>query len=137
MQSLTELYKAGRGPSSSHTMGPDRAARRFLAAYPTADAFAVTLYGSLAKTGRGHGTDRVLQEAFAPLPLSLSFDEVTADLPHPNTMDLTALRKGEVLGRWRVMSVGGGTIEVEGQPAATPPDIYPHSTFADLSLIHI
>ena len=83
MQSLTELYKAGRGPSSSHTMGPDRAARRFLAAYPTADAFAVTLYGSLAKTGRGHGTDRVLQEAFAPLPLSLSFDEVTADLPHP------------------------------------------------------
>ena len=133
MQSLTELYKAGRGPSSSHTMGPDRAARRFLAAYPTADAFAVTLYGSLAKTGRGHGTDRVLQEAFAPLPLSLSFDEVTADLPHPNTMDLTALRKGEVLGRWRVMSVGGGTIEVEGQPAATPPDIYPHSTFADIA----
>ena len=132
MQSLTELYKAGRGPSSSHTMGPDRAARRFLAAHPEADAFLVTLYGSLAKTGQGHGTDRVLHEAFAPLPVSMVLDEKTQELPHPNTMDLTALKEGVPLDRWRVMSVGGGTIEVQGQPTATPEDIYPHSTFADI-----
>ncbi|MBQ2697622.1 MAG: L-serine ammonia-lyase, iron-sulfur-dependent, subunit alpha, partial [Clostridia bacterium] len=133
MQSLTELYKAGRGPSSSHTMGPDRAARHFLATHPEADAFAVTLFGSLAKTGKGHGTDRVLHEAFAPKPLTLTMDLLTEDLPHPNTMQLTAFKDGIALDTTRVMSVGGGTIVVEGAPAATPKDIYPHTTFSEIA----
>ena len=54
MESLRELYRIGRGPSSSHTMGPASAAARFREAFPQADSFQVTLYGSLAKTGRGH-----------------------------------------------------------------------------------
>ena len=58
MQTLRELYKIGRGPSSSHTMGPERAAKLFSARYPEAERFVVTLYGSLSKTGAGHGTDR-------------------------------------------------------------------------------
>ena len=51
MESIRELYKTGRGPSSSHTMGPERACIAFKARVPEADAFHVTLYGSLAKTG--------------------------------------------------------------------------------------
>lgn len=61
MQSLKELYRIGRGPSSSHTIGPERAARIMKARYPAAEKFAVTLYGSLALTGKGHGTDAVLK----------------------------------------------------------------------------
>ena len=62
MKSIREIYKIGKGPSSSHTMGPERAAKLFLQRYPQADHFQVTLYGSLSKTGVGHGTDRVLLE---------------------------------------------------------------------------
>ena len=60
MKSIRDVYKIGKGPSSSHTMGPERAARLFLSKYPDAETYRVVLYGSLSKTGRGHGTDRVL-----------------------------------------------------------------------------
>ena len=62
MESLTELYRSGRGPSSSHTMGPERACKLFMGKNPTADSFKAVLFGSLAKTGRGHGTDRVIKK---------------------------------------------------------------------------
>ena len=68
MKSIREIYKIGKGPSSSHTMGPERAAKLFRGENPQADAFRVILYGSLSKTGVGHGTDRVLRETLAPLP---------------------------------------------------------------------
>ena len=74
MESLHELYRIGTGPSSSHTMGPERAARRFRARYPQADRFSVTLYGSLAKTGRGHLTDVILRRTLAPCPVDIRFD---------------------------------------------------------------
>ena len=64
MKSLTELYKIGRGPSSSHTMGPERACKAFMKQYPEANEFRVILYGSLAKTGKGHGTDQVIIKTF-------------------------------------------------------------------------
>ena len=62
MKSIREIYKIGKGPSSSHTMGPERAAKLFREENPQADEFRVTLYGSLSKTGVGHGTDRVLRD---------------------------------------------------------------------------
>ena len=130
MESLRELYRIGRGPSSSHTMGPGRAAERFRAAFPEADSFQVTLYGSLAKTGRGHLTDVAVLEALEPTPTRVLFDAQTEGLPHPNTMELEAFRLGERLGFWRVMSVGGGKIEIEGQKEADPPQIYPLETFS-------
>ena len=68
MKSIREIYKTGKGPSSSHTMGPERAANYFKNAHPQADGFRVILYGSLSKTGVGHGTDRVLREVLAPSP---------------------------------------------------------------------
>ena len=135
MESLRELYRIGRGPSSSHTMGPERAARLFAERYPQADAFRAILYGSLAKTGAGHGTDRILVETLAPRPLEVVFDTVTARLPHENTLDLIALAKGEELGRLRVLSVGGGRIVAEGIPDAEAPRPYPVSTFAEIEEI--
>lgn len=132
MESLRELYRIGRGPSSSHTMGPGHAAQMFQEAFPQADGFKVTLYGSLAKTGKGHLTDTAVIEALAPLPAQVVFDKETPDLPHPNTMDLLALKEGKPLGQWRVFSVGGGKVTIEGQPAADPPQVYPLSSFGGI-----
>ena len=61
MKSLKELYKTGRGPSSSHTIGPEKAAKLFEQKYPDAESYLVVLYGSLALTGKGHGTNTVLE----------------------------------------------------------------------------
>lgn len=132
MESLRELYRIGRGPSSSHTMGPGHAAQMFQEAFPQADGFKVTLYGSLAKTGKGHLTDTAVIEALAPLPAQVVFDKETPNLPHPNTMDLVALKGGKPLGKWRVFSVGGGKVTIEGQPAADPPQVYPISSFGGI-----
>lgn len=62
MESITTIYKIGRGPSSSHTMGPQKAAQMFRELYPEASAFVVTLYGSLAATGKGHMTDTAVMD---------------------------------------------------------------------------
>lgn len=132
MESLRELYRIGRGPSSSHTMGPSRAAEAFRKSQPEADSFQVTLYGSLAKTGRGHLTDVAVMEALEPVPTRVLFDTETENLPHPNTMELEAFRRGERIGFWRVLSVGGGKIEIEGKKEADPPQVYALSTFSEI-----
>ena len=97
MQSLTELYKIGRGPSSSHTIGPERAALYFKQRNPDAEGFSVTLYGSLAKTGKGHMTDAVLRQTLAPVPSEIIFDLETDEnsFYHPNAMDMRAFKNGE------------------------------------------
>ena len=74
MKSLTNLYRIGRGPSSSHTIGPERAALYFKQRNPDAEGFSVTLYGSLSKTGKGHMTDAVLRQTLAPTPSEIIFD---------------------------------------------------------------
>ena len=115
MKSIRDIYKIGKGPSSSHTMGPERAARLFRSEHPEAEAFRVILYGSLSKTGVGHGTDRVLRQVLSPLPTEIIFsDEVLPD-SHPNTLDFIALRGGEESGFLRVESVGGGDIRIPGR----------------------
>lgn len=83
MKSIKEIYRIGRGPSSSHTMGPESAAKMFINEFPSADRYEAVLYGSLAKTGKGHGTDRVLRETFAPRVLDIKFDMTTTDIPTP------------------------------------------------------
>ncbi|MBR4768840.1 MAG: L-serine ammonia-lyase, iron-sulfur-dependent, subunit alpha [Lachnospiraceae bacterium] len=133
MKSIREIYKIGKGPSSSHTMGPERAARLFLSEYPDADRFEVTLYGSLSKTGKGHGTDRVLHETFAPVPAEVVFSsEMPPDVVHPNTMDMKAWKGDTVLGSIRVLSVGGGDIKIEGRPDDVREEVYPENSFAEV-----
>ena len=110
MKSIREIYKIGKGPSSSHTMGPERAAKIFREQHPEADAFRVVLYGSLSKTGVGHGTDRVIREVLSPLPCEIVFGGESPEGFHPNTMDFFAFQNSEELGKLRVESVGGGDI---------------------------
>lgn len=120
MKSVRTVFKTGIGPSSSHTMGPAFAAKKFLLLYPNADRVKVVLHGSLSKTGRGHGTDRVLLESFTPIKTDIVFsDEHEKNLPHPNTMDLIAYANGAELGRRRFLSIGGGEIRMEGEKIET------------------
>ncbi|HBF39318.1 MAG TPA: L-serine ammonia-lyase [Firmicutes bacterium] len=115
MESLTELFRIGYGPSASHTMGPRKASEIFLAQQPNAHHFRVILYGSLAATGKGHLTDQAITEALKPHPVEVVWRPET-ELPlHPNGMEFEAFDKnGSNLGAWRVYSVGGGALKVEG-----------------------
>ena len=133
MQSLRELYRLGRGPSSSHTMGPEAAARLFLEENPGADRFRVTLCGSLASTGGGHQTDRAVLDVLGEARTELRLDPEQADLPHPNTLDFVAFTAGQETARMRVLSVGGGAIRVVGRPEIAPPEIYPDDSFTAIA----
>ena len=133
MESLTQLYKIGMGPSSSHTMGPRKAAEQFAHAYPQAVAFKVTLYGSLAATGKGHLTDFAVKEGFEPRPVSIEWQPKVFLPTHPNALHLQALDKaGHVIGEQTVYSVGGGAIEIENMPPSTTTSVYPHSSMAEI-----
>ena len=132
MKSIREIYKIGKGPSSSHTMGPERAAKIFREQYPAADQFRVILYGSLSKTGVGHGTDRVIRDVLSPLPADIIFS--TETMPgHPNTMDLIALQGEKEIGKLRIESIGGGDIRVPGESLLDTPEVYPENSFAEIA----
>ncbi len=132
MKSIRDIYKIGKGPSSSHTMGPERAAKIFRDEYPNADAFRVLLYGSLSKTGVGHGTDRVLREVLSPLPAEIVFCKEDIPGAHPNTLDFFALKDGKEIGTMRVESVGGGDIRIAGKTSNADDEIYPENSFAEV-----
>lgn len=133
MKSIKDVYKIGKGPSSSHTIGPERAAKRFKESHPDAEAVKVILYESLSKTGKGHGTDRVLKEVLSHLPTEILFNNNTpADVTHPNTMDFLAIKDNEVYDTLRVLSVGGGDILVKGETASASEDVYPENTFTEV-----
>jgi len=133
MKSIREIYKVGKGPSSSHTMGPERAACLFKDKYPQAEAFRVVLYGSLSKTGVGHGTDRVIREVLSPLPAEIVFSNHTPEGYHPNTMDFFALQGEKEIGTLRVESIGGGDIRIPGQGVVDSPEVYPENSFAEIA----
>ncbi|MBQ9570147.1 MAG: serine dehydratase, partial [Prevotella sp.] len=112
MKSLKELYKIGKGPSSSHTMGPQKAATIFAKKNSHAARFDVTLYGSLAATGKGHMTDAAIEDILRPLaPVDILW-EPTVFLPyHPNGMKFVAYdQDNQPTDEWIVYSVGGGAL---------------------------
>jgi len=133
MKSIREIYKIGKGPSSSHTMGPERAAKLFLERYPQADRFQVTLFGSLSKTGIGHGTDRVLRDTLGENRTKIVFSEDIWDGMHPNTMDLSAYCDGLEIGHLRVESIGGGDIRIPGQSRTESEEVYIEHSFAEIA----
>lgn len=133
MKSIRDVFKIGKGPSSSHTIGPEHAAQEFLRRYPDAELYRVKLYESLCKTGRGHGTDRVLYDVLGKERTEVQFCDYSPEpLPHPNTLDFFAFRGGEQIGYMRVMSVGGGDIVIEGEPVTEADEIYPENSFAEI-----
>lgn len=116
MESIKEVYRIGIGPSSSHTMGPRRAAEIFKSQNPFAASFRVTLYGSLAATGKGHLTDEAIISALSPRPVELLWKPEIELEYHSNGMDFEAFDcDGKQLASWRVYSIGGGTLRQENE----------------------
>ncbi len=134
MKSIREIYKIGKGPSSSHTMGPERAALLFGKRYPDATSFRVTLYGSLSKTGVGHGTDRVLLDTLGPEQTKIVFSQESWEGMHPNTMDFSAFHDDIEIGQLRVESIGGGDIRIPGEgKRADAEEVYIEHSFAEIA----
>ena len=134
MESIKQIFRIGNGPSSSHTMGPKRAAEMFLARNREVDSFRVTLYGSLAATGRGHMTDVAIKSVLEPVaPLEIAWKpEVFLDF-HPNGMLFESLKAdGSVIQAWTVYSVGGGALASDDLSDPQPEHVYGMSTVSEI-----
>ncbi len=116
MESIREIYKIGRGPSSSHTMGPRKAADIFCQRNSEAASYKVTLYGSLAATGVGHQTDLTIMEAFNPKNCLIEWKPQVFLPQHPNGLRFEAFdAEGKPIDEWLTFSIGGGDISDTGE----------------------
>lgn len=130
MKSIKELFRIGYGPSSSHTMGPRRAAEMFLQKHPEAATFEITLYGSLAATGKGHMTDVALLDVM-PNAKIIWRSDIFLDY-HPNGMTFRSFdNEGKTTDEWTVFSIGGGALAEEGKNIESD-DIYTMTTMTDI-----
>lgn len=132
MKSLRELYRIGQGPSSSHTMGPRRAAEKYLRRHPGASAYRVTLYGSLAATGKGHLTDFAIRQVLGEERTEIVWCPQTVLPYHPNGMRFEVVKDGGFIEPWTVYSVGGGALVEEGKTQGDTPDVYDLDRLADI-----
>ena len=125
MKSLKELYRIGQGPSSSHTMGPRHAAEKYLSLHPDAPSFRVTLYGSLAATGKGHLTDWAIYSVLGEDRTEFVWQPDIVLPFHPNGMKFEVKdSQGQLHDAWTVYSVGGGALAEEGKRGEESPDVY-------------
>lgn len=133
MKSLKELFRIGYGPSSSHTMGPRIAAEQYLRRNPTAARFKVTLYGSLASTGKGHLTDVAICEVLGGERTDILWCPEIVLPQHPNGIRFEAVStEGVSTDAWTVFSVGGGALLEEGHNSVDTPEVYELNRFADI-----
>ena len=134
MESIRQIFRIGHGPSSSHTMGPRRAAEMFLERNKAADHFTVTLYGSLAATGKGHMTDAaILQVLQAAAPTTILWEPETFLAFHPNGMDFKAFdADGKETDSWRIYSIGGGALANEEMNENKATQVYNYQHIADI-----
>ena len=133
MDTIRELYKIGTGPSSSHTMGPKKAAVIFLERNKEADKFKAELYGSLAATGKGHLTDFIIKHTLGSDRTEIEFKpEVDFDY-HPNGMKLIAFKDNKIIDEWLVFSVGGGEIKNYNEERNSSNDnVYKHENMRQI-----
>lgn len=132
MESIKEIYKIGYGPSSSHTMGPKKAAENFLQRNKQAASFRVSLYGSLAATGKGHLTDLAILNTFNPYPVEFEWLPSVFLPRHPNAMKFESIdRDNNLIEKWMAYSVGGGSI-VDDLTVAETKLIYPQRNLEDI-----
>lgn len=134
MKSIREIYKIGKGPSSSHTMGPLKSAQIYLERHPDAQKFHVVLYGSLAATGKGHLTDQAILSVLEPAgQVQLDWKPKTFLPRHPNALSIATVDvDGKDHDEWTFYSVGGGDIECDNVPTTSSPDLYPMDKMTDL-----
>ncbi len=129
MKTLKELFQVGCGPSSSHTMAPQKIATFFRKKYPDSK-FKVILYGSLAHTGKGHGTDAVIKKVLGE-DTEIEFNMTDTDIKHPNTLDVIVLDgEGKQIAVHRAYSPGGGAYSIEGEPEIVSPEVYSMNSFS-------
>ena len=131
MKSIRYLFRIGNGPSSSHTIGPYRICRYIKVHYPNAVHVVVTLYGSFALTGRGHGTDKTITETLKPLSSKIIFDYKTKT-EHPNTLKADIYMEDGSMEVLTAVSPGGGSIRINGEKSAPEPEIYPEKNFTEI-----
>ena len=129
IKSCKDIYKIGNGPSSSHTIGPKRASLEFLNRYKNLNKVKVTLYGSLALTGKGHLTDYIIKEVFKEIDTEVVFDLVT-EVTHPNTMIFEGYNESGY-HKMEAVSIGGGDVEFDGNKLYSE-EIYPHNSFEEI-----
>lgn len=132
MESIKEIFRIGYGPSSSHTMAPRKAAENFLMKNPSAFEFEVTLFGSLAATGKGHLTDKAITDVLGKHRTTIVWKSDTFLAFHPNAMQFKALDKDKnVIEQQTLYSIGGGKI-VEENSGETTVEIYPHHSLGEI-----
>ncbi|MDP2113203.1 MAG: L-serine ammonia-lyase [Bacteroidota bacterium] len=132
MESIREIYKIGHGPSSSHTMGPAKAAKIFLDKHQDVDSYRVYLYGSLAATGKGHLTDVAILEVFSGKSIEIVWEPETFLPKHPNALKFEALDKyQQTTDSWTVYSIGGGAI-IDDLSVMETKNMYPISKLDDI-----
>ena len=132
METIRRIYKIGNGPSSSHTMGPKKAAIIFKEKNPNAELFKVTLYGSLAATGVGHLTDVAIFQGLNPIKTEIIWQPDTFLQFHPNGMKFEALINGKIADEWIVYSIGGGDLAEEGVPQPESQMVYNMNTMLEI-----
>nr|MBP6429724.1 serine dehydratase [Bacteroidales bacterium] len=132
MESIKKIYRIGNGPSSSHTIGPKTAAGKFLETTPNAKRYVVTLYGSLAATGRGHLTDIAILEVLGEERTEIVFMPEIFLSFHPNGMKYEAYDENDKLIKdWTIYSVGGGQLADENT-VTNENHIYEHQKITDI-----
>ncbi len=132
MESIRNIYRIGYGPSSSHTMGPRSAAETFLGKFDNASKYQVTLYGSLAATGKGHLTDKAINEVFAGRNLQIVWKPEIVLPRHPNGVKFEALDgNSKLLGEWTAYSIGGGAV-VDDNTITESEMVYPFENLNDI-----
>lgn len=135
MKSIKNIYKIGYGPSSSHTMGPAFATSRFMTENPEADFIKVILYGSLAKTGKGHGTDRAIIQTLADIPYELVWDLESETPLHPNTLEFIAFKDEKEIARKQFYSIGGGEIKAQDDSQSAYDKVYEEKSFSEIAAL--
>lgn len=125
MKSIKDIYRIGYGPSSSHTIAPQRAVKFFLAKYGPCERYEVEFRGSLALTGKGHKTDYIVASTLAPAPVDFVFN--TKELH--NQMILKGYRNNELVDEWTILSLGGGSVRIDKFVSGDEVDRYPETTF--------
>ncbi|MBR2962070.1 MAG: L-serine ammonia-lyase, iron-sulfur-dependent, subunit alpha [Alistipes sp.] len=133
MESLRELYKIGTGPSSSHTMGPRKAAEQFLNRQTNATSYRVTLYGSLAATGKGHMTDKAIVDVLGKSgEVEIVWRPETVLPYHPNGMLFEAFNGADKVDEWEVYSIGGGDLSCGPDDVRKRKQVYTMNTISEI-----
>ena len=132
MKSIQQIFKIGYGPSSSHTIGPGNAALIFIKKYPDCNHIEVTLYGSLAATGKGHNTDLAIKRNLPNIKVDIEW-KPNEELPyHPNGMLFRGFNDNNELYKWEVYSIGGGDLFDHNNLIPALPDVYQLSNMHDI-----